>query len=111
MITLDNETVSLLKTLYNQIDGESGKSVSDYNLDLVIENQYKILDILKYRLFPKIPVITLTVPLYAEDDAGNIVPFTPEEVEVALNEIRGETIAGYACNIEGCATIEYGGTI
>lgn len=50
-ITLNNETIEELKTLYNNIDGESGKSCNDYNLDLVTESQFRILDIVKDIVF------------------------------------------------------------
>lgn len=50
-ITLTNETIEELKTLYNNIDGERDKSVNDYNLDLVTESQFRILDIVKEIVF------------------------------------------------------------
>ena len=50
-ITLTNETIEELKTLYNNIDRERGKSCDDYDLDLVTESQFKILDIVKNIVF------------------------------------------------------------
>lgn len=53
MITLDNETVFLLKTLYTQISVEMSKPALECNIDIVTENQYKILDTIKDVIFEK----------------------------------------------------------
>lgn len=51
MITLTNETIFLLKTLYTQIDIEMGKPCNETNIDVVTENQYKILGTVKKIVF------------------------------------------------------------
>ena len=51
MITLDNETIFLLKTLYTQISIEMDKPCNECNIDIVTENQYKILDTIKGIIF------------------------------------------------------------
>ena len=51
MIILDEKTTFLLKTLYTQIDIEMSKSCNECNIDIVTENQYKILDTIKDIIF------------------------------------------------------------
>jgi hypothetical protein len=50
-ITLTKETIETLKTLYNQIDEEMNKPCIECNIDIVTENQYKILDTIKELIF------------------------------------------------------------
>lgn len=108
MITLDDKTVKLLKTLYSQIEGESDKPAADYNVDLVTRNQYMIMDILRERLSPTVPVITIKVPLYTEDDEGNIKPFSEDEVYEAVQDIRNmPSIEGYVFDVIGVAQERY----
>lgn len=53
MITLDEKTVSRLKTLYTEIDKETSKPGDDCDIDIVTENQIQIYDIIKDIIFKK----------------------------------------------------------
>jgi hypothetical protein len=46
-ITLNEETIIKLQELFIEIDEETNKPESEYNLDTVVSNQYEILDIVK----------------------------------------------------------------
>ena len=50
-ITLTKETIETLRILYTQIDEENKKSVNECDIDIITENQYKILDTIKELIF------------------------------------------------------------
>jgi hypothetical protein len=51
MKNLNKETIEMLKKLYNEIDEESNKNCKDCNIDIITENQFKILDTIKEIVF------------------------------------------------------------
>ena len=103
-ITLTNETINELKKLYNEIDIESNKNCNDCNIDIITENQFKILDTIKELIFnteTKIPTVTLEIPLYEYDDDDNMVPLEGERLEetiseiTSVSEVRGFAVGNY----------------
>ena len=102
-ITLTNETITTLRTLFNNIEGERGKSCNDYNLDLVTESQYRIFDIVKEVVFGKpkktieCPTVTLKLHLYTMDEDDNYVPMEGEDLEEAIDCIKSaDDVMGYS---------------
>jgi hypothetical protein len=100
MITLHDETLEQLKTLMNRFDEEWAKDWKEQNADQLHVDTYAIIDMVRNIIKPKIPVINIKVPLYQEDDYGNIVPFNKKEVDEALSSIQNiQDIDGYVYQV------------
>lgn len=101
-ITLTNETITTLRTLFNNIEGERGKSCNDYNLDLVCESEMMILDIVKELVKDskktiQCPTVTLKLHLYTMDEDDNYVPMEGEDLEEAIDIIKSaDDVMGYS---------------
>ena len=100
-ITLTNETINELRTLLNNIDGESNKSCNDYNMDLVTESEFRILDLVREIVFPKKTIecttVTLKLHLYTMDEDDNYVPMVGEELEEVVDMIKSaDNVMGYS---------------
>ena len=100
-ITLTNETINELRTLLNNIDGERNKSCNDYNLDLVTESEFRILDLVREIVFPKktiqCPTVTLKLHLYTMDEDDNYVPMEGEDLDYAIESLKSaDDVMGYS---------------
>ena len=102
-ITLTPEIINELRTLFNNIDGESGKSCNDYNMDLVTESQFRILDLVKEIVFEKnrkkiqCPTVTLKLHLYTTNEDDEYIPMEGEDLEEAIDYIKSaDDVAGFS---------------
>ena len=100
-IELDEDTIIKLQELIIEIDDEESKADYDeIDEDVVCNNIYNILDIVRKLVLnteTKIPTVTLEIPLYEYDDDDNMVPLEGERLEETISEITSvDEVRGFA---------------
>ena len=102
MKTLNNETFNELKKLINNIDSQRHKSVNDYDLDLVTESEFRILDIVRELVTteetkPTFPTVVLKLAIYDYDENDEPIRMSDEDTETCVNYITSvDGVNGYS---------------